>query len=204
MRNRLLDYVKKTLKEKKTLSNEECVKFYDDIRDLVDTYPGLLDDEDDMAYTNNVEDIHDAKEFYHIPRHGDYEKLFHAFLERSGFDEGGYIVNEELANSTTLEYGFENNVFSLIPYYWGDDEDIMKLPNFKYKPSGLEIRWYNCPFRDAYCNCLIDVNGFYDMLAECEKSLDEIYGGTTRRVERPVTYDDFCLEIFENIKGETK
>lgn len=47
---------------------------------------------------------------------------------------------------------YDNELFSIRPYYWGDDEKIANLPNFVFKPENFEIRWYKYPFRDSYTN----------------------------------------------------
>jgi hypothetical protein len=88
-------------------------------------------------------------------------------------------------------------VFILRPYYWGDDESKADLPNFVYKPEGIEISWYKYPFRDAYCSKNINEAGFVDMLAECEKSLDSVYGGKQRIVERRQTFAEYTEEMAE-------
>lgn len=49
-------------------------------------------------------------------------------------------------------YGFDNDTFTIRPYYWGEDEEEADKPNFLYKPTGFEIRWYKYPFRDSYMN----------------------------------------------------
>jgi hypothetical protein len=48
---------------------------------------------------------------------------------------------------------YENDVFVIRPYWWGeDDAPEASMPNFLYKPTGFEIRWYKYPFRDSYMN----------------------------------------------------
>ncbi len=69
-------------------------------------------------------------------------------LEVTGSDSYGY-TNLEQANPRG---GYENNVFAIRPYWWGDEdnEEECEAPNFLYKPTGFEIRWYKYPFRDSY------------------------------------------------------
>ena len=129
---------------------------------------------------------------FFIDRH-DTEFLFafSGFLERSGFDMYGHVANEELEPFRNPElHCFENGTFVLRPYYWGDEEGINNLPNFVYKPDGYEIHWYKYPMRAAYANREIDAFRFRGILAECERSLDSVYGGPFRKVARPRTMSE--------------
>jgi hypothetical protein len=38
------------------------------------------------------------------------------------------------------------------PYYWGDDEVEMELPNFQLEGNQFEIRWYKHCWRGVSCN----------------------------------------------------
>ena len=129
---------------------------------------------------------------FQIPRTEGYQGVFGAFLERSGFGSYGEVVNPKLNPFRTVDdLGFENDTFIIRPYYWGDDEEKMDLPNFVYKPKGIVISWYKYPFRDAYCSKNVNEAEFADMLAECEKSLDSVYGGKQRVVERRETFEEY-------------
>ena len=66
---------------------------------------------------------------------------------------------------------FENDVFIVRPYYWGDDEAIMKLPNFEYKPTGFTMSWYKYALRDAYCSHDITFEDFTKMIDKCLESV---------------------------------
>lgn len=51
------------------------------------------------------------------------------------------------ANQKSIESPFDNtgaeytnDVFTVRAYYWGDDEELVNLPNFEY--DGLECYWY--------------------------------------------------------------
>ena len=50
------------------------------------------------------------------------------------------------------------------------------LPNFVYKPTGLEISWYKYPMRDAYSNQDVSVVEFAKILEDCKQSMKEITG----------------------------
>lgn len=66
---------------------------------------------------------------------------------------------------------FENDIFALRPYYWGDDEEEMRKPNFFHKKSGLEIRWYKYIGRGMSVNRKICPKCFLKIFMDCLKSL---------------------------------
>ena len=100
---------------------------------------------------------------YHIEPRDVYQDAFAEFLFSHGFDGYGHPGNGE--------WSFENDTFIIRPYYWGEDEHEASLPNFVYKPSGLEIRWYKYPMRDAYSNQDVDIETFKTILDACAASL---------------------------------
>lgn len=134
--------------------------------------------------------FHNSSSFdtYEIPR-GEWEELFYKFLDVCGFDEYGNIYNDKLEKYIQTKYSnkniylsngdeytphihyFENDTFLLNPYYWGDDEELISIPNFKYKLLDLEIRWYKYPFRDAYSNKQFTYTQFNDILDICKRSI---------------------------------
>lgn len=74
-----------------------------------------------------------------------------------------------------LEYSnlhiFENEVFSMSNYYWGDEDTIKQRPNFIYKPTDFSISWYKYPLRDSYSNQKISLKEFKKILQHCRDSL---------------------------------
>lgn len=86
-------------------------------------------------------------------------------LEEMGFDSYGFY--EEATNNGY----FENEVFKIRPYYWGNDMEIAKEPNFIYKPTGYELCWYKYPLRDSYGNKNITFTQFATMLKCCVGSM---------------------------------
>ena len=99
------------------------------------------------------------------------------FLDKIiGIDYNGnfYTKDESLKKYYTKRGGFENDIFSINPYYWGNDEEIMDQPNFVYKPTGFEIQWYKYPMRDSYMNKNITIEVFVSILVKCFESLDPI------------------------------
>ena len=67
---------------------------------------------------------------------------------------------------------FDNGVFLVRPYYWGESEEIQNKPNFIYYPKAVEINWYKYPFRSATCNQDITDEEFNKIIEECIKSLE--------------------------------
>jgi len=73
-----------------------------------------------------------------------------------------------------LEFdGFDNEVFTIRPYYWGDDEKEEALPNFIYKPTGFEIKWYKYAFRDSYMNQELSKAQIIDIFKKCGDSIQK-------------------------------
>lgn len=66
---------------------------------------------------------------------------------------------------------YENDLFAVNPYYWGDDEEGLKKPNFLYKPTGFTIEWYKYPLRDAHANQDMSVGDFHKIINECIHSI---------------------------------
>lgn len=97
----------------------------------------------------------------------EWQEPFVDFLHRNGFDMYGYYERGS-------ERCFENNVFVVRPYYWGEDEEIAVLPNFEFKPTGFTISWYKYPMRNAFASHNISTREFIRILKECEKSMDEV------------------------------
>ena len=81
---------------------------------------------------------------------------------------------EEDALYLTDRGGFENEVFKVNPYYWGEEEDIANEPNFVYKPENIEISWYKYPFRDSYANINLTAEKATEIFNKCKDSMDNI------------------------------
>lgn len=65
----------------------------------------------------------------------------------------------------------ENEVVRVMSYYWGDDVERSRLPNFIHKPTGLEIQWYKYPFRDSYASKQITPKEWADIIDDCIASV---------------------------------
>lgn len=98
------------------------------------------------------------------------QDLFVEWLYANGFDGYGYYANQDHQNVTDRG-GFENNVFLINPFYWGEDEEIQGEPNFIFKPMNIQIEWYKYPMRSAYSNKRITYGDMKRMLATCSESI---------------------------------
>ena len=147
------------------------------MRDFEDTSVGRIDIPENIAESveeSSIETIELGNLFFgnsrgpfHIDR--SWEAEMGMLFEAADLDMYGY-ADRDVA---TERGGFENDVFHIEPYYWGDDEDIMDEPNFRYKPTGFELHWYKYPLRDSYCNKNITYGEYCDMIEKCIASLRE-------------------------------
>ena len=101
---------------------------------------------------------------YSVPRK--YEEYFGEMLEQLGFDRYGYPQFTEART-------FQNEVFAVRPYYWGDDDNEAELPNFEYYPQHFTLRWYKYPLRDAYSNVPVTKEMLEEIFEGCKKSLEK-------------------------------
>lgn len=109
-----------------------------------------------------------ARGQYPIIERSQWEDIFFPLLQKAKLDDRGYGDYIDDTNTT-----FNNDVFTIRPYYWGDDDYIASLPNFVYKPLNFSIEWYKYPFRDSYCNEQITIEQFKDIIEHCIKSIQE-------------------------------
>lgn len=100
-----------------------------------------------------------------------WQETFIEFMDEIGLDGYGYVENDELEKYKTERGGFENNTFIINPYYWGEDEEVMKEPNFVFKPTGFTIDWYKYPLRDSYSNKEITFEELKEILRICKESV---------------------------------
>lgn len=118
---------------------------------------------------------------YHIPRN-EWQDYFCKFLEDCGFDGiYGYVEDKSLQKyivkvDSKDEFSeqaemFDNGVFKILPYWWGDSDNITDLPNFFFYPTGFEMVWYKYPLRDAWSNMPITFEEFKNMIDKCRESL---------------------------------
>ena len=122
---------------------------------------------DDMELGNML--FGNSRGEYQVEPRDDYQDVFCDFLKAIGCNFEGW--NHRIAGNMT-----ETSRFIVRPYYWGDDDEKAALPNFVYKPTGLEISWYKYPMRDAYSNQDVSVVEFAKILEDCKPSMKEITG----------------------------
>ena len=103
---------------------------------------------------------------FEVPRK-EFEDLLLPFMEEIGVGLRGYDKEMDETCAT-----YDNEVFTIRPYYWGDDDKIASLPNFVYKPTNFEIQWYKYPLRDSYMNQNITTEQFKDIIKKCKYSID--------------------------------
>ena len=100
-------------------------------------------------------------------------------IPREEYEEEFFRLLDVVADDSCYGTNFENDVFTMRPYYWGDcecedehDEDCPVIqPNFLHKPSGLEIHWYKYALRDSYSNQKLA--NFAEIIDECIESIKE-------------------------------
>lgn len=107
-----------------------------------------------------------SRGMYHVEPRKDYQDEFVDFLYDNGWD--GHAIR---GDGFDASYEWENDTFIVRAYYWGEDEAKAELPNFVYKPTGLEINWYKYPMRDAYSNQDVSVEDFKQILVKCAESM---------------------------------
>lgn len=101
----------------------------------------------------------------------EWDDRFCLFLEKIGCDDYGYAENKD--NPLKNERGgITTPEFEINPYYWGDDETEEDKPNFIFKPTGYEMRWYKYPLRDSYANQELTYKEFNAMLKKCEEFME--------------------------------
>ena len=105
---------------------------------------------------------------------GDWEKKFAELFDVFGLDYHGHVIKKGIyRNSKTVQvnerHGIKTKKFEINPYYWGDDESEMYIPNFIYFPKDYHISWYKYPLRDAYTNQDISFEEFCDIIDDCKE-----------------------------------
>lgn len=121
---------------------------------------------DDMELGNLI--FGNSRGVYKVAPREVYQDAFCDFLHANGWDS--YAIR---GDGFEAQYEYENDVFIIRAYYWGEDEEKAALPNFVYKPTGLEISWYKYPMRDAYSNQDVRVEDLVKILEDCERSMKE-------------------------------
>lgn len=115
---------------------------------------------------------------FHIEREPAQDH-FGRFFDVIGADYCGWADSNSPLRQYEIDYGYDTEIFTLRPYYWGEDDAIAVLPNFVYKPEAIEIKWYKYPLRDAYSNIPLDETKIKEMLQHCTEYIiqNEVTGG---------------------------
>lgn len=109
---------------------------------------------------------------------GRREREFRKFLQSCGFDLLGNCIDRRDVRAIRRrgDFGYENETFILRPYYWGGNSRKMRRPNFVFKPTGYQLKWYKYPLRDSYANMNVTDEEFGSMLVKCIESVGSSQG----------------------------
>lgn len=124
-------------------------------------------------------------------------------LEVTNSDFYGYASEWDNPLSNVNDRGgYENDVFAINPYWWGDDENREEClkPNFLFKPTGFEITWYKYPFRDSYMNKDYSEEQIKQVWSVCIESVKE----KTINISTDLKWEKICKYIINtyNINEE--
>ena len=75
-----------------------------------------------------------------------------------------------MAVHCTCDYGARWDEFT--KEHWHSPDCGVVKPNFLFKPTGYELRWYKYPLRDSYSNMKLNPQEFREMIDACIKTLD--------------------------------
>lgn len=98
------------------------------------------------------------------------EDMIFDLIKSCNGDEYG-IFEDSNPGYNKLTDGFKNDVFEINPYYWGLDDNIKVIPNFKHHKTGYELKWYKYPLRDSYANMDLTDLEFEKIIEDCKDSL---------------------------------
>ena len=101
------------------------------------------------------------------------QDYFGEFFEAAGLDAFGWCNENSVLYKYMDDKGMINTeLFSIFPYYWGENEELESLPNFTYKPEGIEIRWYKYPLRDSYSNVELSTEKMQQIIDACRRFVE--------------------------------
>lgn len=85
-------------------------------------------------------------------------------------EEGAWIsryeVDGDCGDGLSRHYEIRTPLFVVRPFYWGDDDEVYRLPNFEWLPWHLEIGWYKWPLRDGRTNCALTDDDWRDLCSQ--------------------------------------
>ena len=109
-----------------------------------------------------------------IPDRESWQNIFWEYFGDYFDYHACYMNSTEDSSHTTDRGGYENDIFLINPYYWGEDEKIAEQPNFIYKPTEFEMQWYKYPLRDTYMNQNISLEYAEKIWKFCIESMKEV------------------------------
>lgn len=89
--------------------------------------------------------------------------------ERMFYQETMVLMLEEVGVEWGTGVNFENDVFLYEDYNWTTETD----GTFKYKPSGLVVRFYKYPLRGAEFSECISPKKWLSLINHCEESVSK-------------------------------
>mgnify|MGYP001617290362 CR=1 FL=1 len=99
------------------------------------------------------------------PNHSKYEKALVEALNKFNLPYQGNAIHCTCSHKDRWNEFCENN---------GHAETCgIVRPNFLYRPTGFELRWYKTAMRDSYMNREITVKEWQEMLEKCKESLSD-------------------------------
>lgn len=165
---KFVEYVKQSVTEDETLDESTKEKIIDIVEDMAEQFVSeeVLPEEDVGMELGNLL-FGNSRGEYRVPRKP-YQEIFWKYFD----DVFSYhCIYEKDDEHTTFLGGYENEVFLINPYYWGDDEEIMAQPNFIYKPENITIDWYKYPMRDSYSNVELTPQKADEIFRICRESM---------------------------------
>ncbi len=124
----------------------------------------------------------DEPGYHHIPRDHRQDRfalmLEYMLCDRYGYAQGGSKLQDfetHFADDDPMKhYVIDTPLFTIRPFYWGDSDEVYRMPNFVFKPWSLEISWYKYPFRDAYSNCHMTDDMWDELIQSCKDYYDSL------------------------------
>ena len=94
-------------------------------------------------------------------------------LEPPGFVEYWLCILEDIVSGTDGWYDVDNEVFSMHPYWWGDEDDPRaNRPNFKC--GDVEVSWYKHIGRSMSTNTKMPDNEWHKIFTKCvQKAIED-------------------------------
>jgi len=96
----------------------------------------------------------------------------HELITKRLCEKMGIVWLDEVSweNYCTCEYREQLDEFFKNNHHHSDCPIVR--PNFFYKPTGYELRWYKYPLRDSYANKALTLEQFKRMIDDCIQSLE--------------------------------